>query len=656
MLILASLLLLTPQQGLPSLLSPARTTRRLEPHRLMLKSHDWDTRSRNPVLPPLLRFDSAEAAAAGYYFVQGQPEHLAELKQQIRDLGGQIFDYVPHNTFEAKLPSGAPAMLLAGAWADLVIPVHPAFKLDREIGLGSQIEADPWGRVRVVAELWPDADQLDVEIELQAMDLEILDQVNSGRYLRMTLLVDPSLLANLARVHAIKYLERPAEGGYRNEKSQWVIQTKINGSTKLWNAGLLGNDVYIGHIDGRIQENSCYFDDPTGVSPGPNHRKIKWWDGGGSSDSHGTHTAGSAAGNDLPTGGNGTYNGMAPNAYLVHQSRFPGGSQMLAFLDRAHSHDARIHTNSWGDDFTTQYNAWTRDIDAYSHDNEDGVVMFAVTNGSNLKNPENAKSVVAVGATDKNSPANHGSGGKGPTADGRWKPEVYAPGCSTRSASTSSCGTITMCGTSMASPVVAGGAALIKEYFEDGFYPSGSAKPADAFVPSGSLLRGMLANSSVDMTGVAKYPSNTEGWGRILLDNAAFFSGDGRNLRLVDIKHANGISQGQTLIRRLNIPAGSTEMRVTLAFADEPGTAFSNQPVVNNLDLVAVAPDGTQYHGNILDRNAQGAATANATTFDAKNTLEQIIVYNPMPGKWTFAVVGADVPVGPQGFAGILTY
>ncbi len=653
---LAILLLSTAQQGQPALLSPSETTRRLEPTRILLKSHDWDTSFGDPKLPGAHRFSADEAAEAGYYYVQGNPDQMQELKDQVRSMGGHIFDYVPHNTFEAKLPAGVAASLEAYPFISDVLPVHPGFKLDPEISLGNVAGPDSMGRLKLMIEFWADADPIVAEEKLTELDVEITEFSNSGRYQRVTLMADPSLLTSLARIHEVKWIERGAEANYRNEKSKWVIQTNISNNTKLWDLGLSGANVYIGHIDGRIDEASCYFDDPDGDPVGPNHRKIKFWQGGFGTDSHGTHTAGSAAGDDRPNGGNGTYKGMAPDAFLVHHGSFPGSSQLLTYLNRAHTNGARIHTNSWGNDGTTSYNAWCRDIDAYSHDNEEGVVMFAVTNGSTLKNPENAKSCVAVGATSKSNQNNHGSGGRGPTADGRRKPEVYAPGCSTRSASTANCGTTTMCGTSMASPVVAGGAALVKQYFEDGYYPSGSANANHALVPSGSLLRAMLANSGVDMTGVTNYPSVTEGWGRILLDNSVFFTGDSRIMRMVDLRHANGISHGQTLQRKVNIPNGVTQLRLTLAFADEPGSSGSSQPVVNNLDLIAIAPDGTVYNGNKHDNTNGGQAKPNTGTADEKNTLEQIILYAPQSGRWTFQVKGTDVPVGPQGFAAVLTY
>ncbi len=651
----ATLILAAAQQGQPALLSPVETTRRVEPTRILLKSHDWDTSYGDPKIVDAFKFGADEAAQAGYYYVQGMPDRMQELKDQVRALGGNVFDYVPHNTFEVKLPEGAAAGLEAYPFISDVLPVHPGFKLDPEISLGNIAGPDSMGRLKLMIELWPDADPMSAEEQIMALDVEVVEMSNSGRYQRVTVMADPSLLASLSRIHEVKWIERGAEANFRNEKSKWVIQTYQNNNTKLWDLGLTGANVYIGHIDGRIDEASCYFNDPDGDPVGANHRKIKFWQGGSGTDSHGTHTAGSAAGDDRPNGGNGTYKGMAPDAFLVHHGNFPGSSQMLTYLNRAHTNGGRIHTNSWGNDGTTAYNAWCRDIDAYSHDNEDGVVMFAVTNGSNLKNPENAKSCVAVGATSKTNPENIGSGGRGPTSDGRRKPEVFAPGCSTRSASTANCGTTTMCGTSMASPVVAGGAALVKQYFEDGYYPSGSANANHALVPSGSLLRAMLANAGQDMTGVSKYPNRNEGWGRILLDNSVFFTGDNRRMRMVDLRHANGISHGQTLQKKLNIPNGVTQMRLTLAFADEPGSSGASQPVVNNLDIVAIAPDGTYYVGNQHDNTNGGQADANPATSDEKNTLEQIILYAPMSGRWTFQVIGTDVPVGPQGFAAVPT-
>lgn len=647
---------------LPSLLIAAsmlpqglmQQDRHSAPTHLFLKTLEWDSAAGAPVIASHLALKDTEAQKAGYYLVQGTPTSMQNLRNRIQTAGGEVFDYVPHNSFEVWLPSEAlPAARNAGV---ALLPVHPGMKLDPEIGIYRTAEEDVAQRHLISVEIWPNQDLFDLEDQLRELNIPVLEVADSGRYSRALVRLNQEELLQVAHLPAVKWMEESATAEFRNDKSRWVIQTNVNNDVKLWLQGVTGQNVGIGHIDGRIYEASCYFDDPSGATPGPNHRKIKWWDSSGAGDGHGTHTAGSAAGNRHPVNGSYAGNGMAPDAFLVSHGRLPNSNEFGSMLLTAHNQGARIHTNSWGSDWTTAYNNWCRDIDTYSHDAEDGMVLIAVTNGNRLKNPENAKSAVGVGATDRNNQENHGSGGEGPTADGRLKPEVYAPGCSTFSArSGNPCDTRTMCGTSMACPVVAGGAALLKQYFEDGFYPSGSANAADAFVPSGSLLRACLANSGDDMAGVANYPNYKEGWGRILLDNVTYFTGDSRGLTVVDRYHANGVSQGQTHTYTVNIQNGSN-LRVTMAFADEPGSALSSQPVVNNLNLTVIAPNGTRYHGNILDVQNNGESRTNPTKTDPKNTMESVLVANPQNGVWTVEVSGADVPVGPQGYAVVATY
>lgn len=620
------------------------------PTLLYLKQGTWDAGGGVPHFRPELRYDAAEAQSAGYYLAQDAPARLRELRERVQAAGGRVFDYVPNNAWEVWLPAAAAAELAASGvrlW-----PVEPALKLSPEIGSYGTRENDGAGRLQVSVEYWPDRDLIGAEEQVRALGVELLESFDSGSYLRSDVLVHPNQLLALARLPEVKWIEEDAVGEQRNDKSQWVIQTNQSNNTKLWNLGVTGRNVTIGIIDGgRIHESSCYFDDPSGVAPGTAHRKIKWWSSSTAGiDSHHSHTAGSAAGDSRPINGSSYRNGMAPDAYLASKSGISSSSGLGNDLNTAHSKGARIHTNSWGSDGTTSYNNWCRDIDNYSHTNEDGVVMFAVTNTNSLKNPENAKSCVGVGATDRTNPENHGSGGQGPTADGRLKPEVYAPGCSTFSAhSGQTCGTRSMCGTSMASPVVAGAAALVKQYFEDGYYPTGAAVAGNGFQPSGSLLRAMLAISGDDMSGVTQYPGYKEGWGRILLDNCCFFGGDSRKLFVADKRHAQGVSAGQSQNFNFTVSGGSN-LRVFLAFADEPGSAFAAQPVVNNLNLTVTAPDGTVYHGNILS-TATSTSTANATQYDPKNTMEAVLVPSPQNGTWSIQVTGADVPVGPQGFA-----
>ena len=44
----------------------------------------------------------------------------------------------------------------------------------------------------------------------------------------------------------------------------------------------------------------------------------------------------------------------------------------------------------------------------------------------------------------------------------------------------------------MSTPVVAGAVALLRQYFTQGYYPSGAPVPASAYTPSGPLLKAVL--------------------------------------------------------------------------------------------------------------------------------------------------------------------
>ncbi|NIP86543.1 MAG: S8 family serine peptidase, partial [Planctomycetales bacterium] len=77
------------------------------------------------------------------------------------------------------------------------------------------------------------------------------------------------------------------------------------------------------------------------------------------------------------------------------------------------------------------------------------------------------------------------------------------------SATPSPCDTQARTGTSMACPAVAGVGMLVRQYFMDGYYPTGSPDPEATFTnPSGALLKATLLNSAVDMTGISGYPSD----------------------------------------------------------------------------------------------------------------------------------------------------
>ena len=61
-----------------------------------------------------------------------------------------------------------------------------------------------------------------------------------------------------------------------------------------------------------------------------------------------------------------------------------------------------------------------------------------------------------------------------------------------RNTNNANCALGTDRGTSMSTPVVAGAVALVRQYFMQGYYPTGAAVAANAFTPTGPLLKAVL--------------------------------------------------------------------------------------------------------------------------------------------------------------------
>lgn len=123
----------------------------------------------------------------------------------------------------------------------------------------------------------------------------------------------------------------------------------------------------------------------------------------------------------------------------------------------------------------------------------------------------------------------------GPTSDGRIKPDIVAPGELVSAASadsdpvnanTGTCNVGRKSGTSMATPMAAGHTAIIRQYFMDGFYPSGARGNAP-YLPSGPLMKAVMLGGACDMQGNTEQylpledsPSMRQGFGRFCLCNA----------------------------------------------------------------------------------------------------------------------------------------
>ena len=73
----------------------------------------------------------------------------------------------------------------------------------------------------------------------------------------------------------------------------------------------------------------------------------------------------------------------------------------------------------------------------------------------------------------------------------------------------------------MAAPAVAGSAALVRQYYREGWYPTGAKRNPDKFTPTAALIKATLINSSVEVTGAGAYDNGQIQVPTVLLDIVA---------------------------------------------------------------------------------------------------------------------------------------
>lgn len=634
-----------------------------------------DPASGNPdqALSQKLLAPLPEADRRGYFLVQFRGPVTDLDRAEIEQQGGRIISYVPDFAFLVSLPGSARAGLAGSDRVHWVGLYQPAYKISTMMQMK---EAGPHSLVLL---LFPEESLTATAEAVRQAGGTIEETSDNGINKMLKVNLDLAFVDRVAQIPAVAWIEPYQVPQWHNSSAQWVVQTWTANNRHLWDLGIKGQGQVISTADTGIRTTHNQFRDAalgiTTFGDFPTHRKIIAYKktvestsitfGDNSANSyHGTHTAGTVAGDDAPNGTD-ARDGMAINAKIYFLDG--GGTASPGVFIPLDLNDmfilpyngnaggaARIMSNSWGSSNGGTYDTGSMAADQFMWNHPDFLLFFSNGNDGSpgtVGSPATAKNVISAGGTGNGTGANtiYSSTSRGPAADGRRKPTICAPATLSSAGGGTNTSYVTLSGTSMASPAMAGATVLIRQYLVDGWYPTGAADPANSIPnPSAALLKAMAINSAEPDVSGYTVPDNNIGWGRINDESVCYFAGDTRRLALVD--NTVGLLTGEYVEYQVYVAGNSIPLKASLVWTDYPGTPLAAVELVNDLNLTAT--DGSvTYKGSVYS----GGQSVTGGTADNRNVEECVRRSSPTIGLWTFRVQAQNVPTGPQKFALVIT-
>ncbi|OJD21947.1 hypothetical protein ACJ73_06714 [Blastomyces percursus] len=254
---------------------------------------------------------------------------------------------------------------------------------------------------------------------------------------------------------------------------------------------------------------------------------------------------------------------------------------------------------------------------------------------------------------------------RGPTKEGRFKPDVVAPGTCILSTLSRRVrnppkhfgisedeNLMFDSGTSMATPLVASCCAVIREALIKNSCPA----------PTAALVKALVINGAVDLKGQYKpceikpTPNSDSGFGRINLANSIIpvergAMGGYMEQTLDDDEEKDPFEFKITVptidqlakLTRSKSETGPT-LKVTLVYSDPPG-----RDLQNDLNLIVIS-GARERHGNQRAKEFN-VGSLEEDGFDHQNNVEQVVWNGISPGQATIKVRGTRVTTDDQPFA-----
>lgn len=562
----------------------------------------------------------------------------AVAKEDLRNAGFVLYDYLPQNAFYASISTHADWNVLSGA---TVMEIQPEFKLTEILRDKNYPHWTLFGvdQIELIAAYFEPFDSSDAKRALSAIGGTLVSTNDAIK--TMNVRVPLHQLDALYAIPGFYYFETLPDEGHpenllgRNNHRSNVLYTDYAGGLKYNGEGvhvMMQDDGIIGpHIDytGRIDQSNC-----NGCSTNI-------------ANDHGDHVSGTimAAGNLDPE-----FRGMANGVDLgVYGS---GNNNYNLFPALFDNEDVVITSKSYSNGCNSGYTTLARQLDQQVHEREQLTHVFSAGNSGgddcgygagsgwgNITGGHKAgKNVIAVGNLS-HTDLLAGSSSRGPAEDGRIKPDICAVGSSVTSTGPGNI-YFTISGTSMSCPGVSGTIAQLYHAYRD--LNGGND-------PDAALIKGAILNTGEDLGNAG--PDFRFGWGRI---NAREAFEVIKNNQYVE----DNISQGNTNQHTITVPSGVRELRIMTYWTDYEGSTSAAIALVNDINMEVIDPTAVVHQPWLLDPTPNVAAlnTPATTGVDNLNNMEQVSILDPVSGTYTVDVNGFAIPQGPQEYYVIYTF